>query len=196
MKRLIIAILIVPFSFVKAQAQEISSKTFGIKAGANFSNLRSTDGNNSESADMKVGLHGGVFLNIPVGSIFSINPEVIYSLEGAKDNTDDSKINLNYLNIPILLQYNNESGVFIETGPQIGFLFSAKARYAGTSVDLKDQLEKTNLSWCIGAGYKLLSGVGFNARYNLGLSNIAKNATGDPKTKNNAFQLSLFKSFQ
>lgn len=196
MKRLIIAILIVPFSFVKAQPPEISSKAFGIKAGANFSNLRSTDGNNSKSADMKVGLHGGVFLNIPVGSIFSINPEVIYSSEGAQDNTDDSKINLDYLNIPILLQYNNQSGVFIETGPQIGFLFAAKAKYAGTREDLKDQLEKTNFSWCIGAGYKFYSGVGFNARYNLGLSNIAKNATGDPTTKTNVFQLSLFKSFQ
>ncbi len=131
-----------------------------------------------------------------MGSIFSINPEIIYSLEGAKDNTDNSKINLKYLNIPLLLQYNNQSGVFIETGPQIGFLFSAKAKYAETSVELKNQLANTNFSWCIGAGYKLVSGVGFNARYNLGLSNISKKATGDPKTKTSAFQLSVFKLFQ
>ncbi len=91
---------------------------------------------------------------------------------------------------------NNQSGVFIETGPLIGFLFSAKAKYAGTSVDLKDEFENTNFSWSIGAGYKVVSGVGFNACYNLGLSNIAKNAIGAPTTKTNAFQLSLFKSFQ
>ena len=191
-----IAMLIIPFSFVKAQPQEISSKTFGIKAGANFSNLRSIDGDNSKSADMKLGFHGGVFLNVPVGFIFSIKPEVMYSLEGAQDNTDDSKTNLHYLNIPVLLQYNNQSVIFIETGPQIGFLVSAKAKYAGTRVDLKDQIEKTNFSWCLGAGYILDSGIGFNARYNLGLSNIAKKANGDPKTKSNVFQLGLFKSFQ
>jgi len=129
--------------------------------------------------------------------MFSVQPELVYSMEGAKEEEDDVeiKINLNYINVPVLLQYNS-SGFFAETGPQIGFLTGAKTKVEfddeEEEEDIKDELEGINLSWAIGLGYKLPSGFGFNARYNLGLSNIAKDGTDDDKLKVNTIQIGIF----
>jgi hypothetical protein len=98
------------------------------------------------------------------------------------------------LNIPLLLQYN-ASGFIAETGPQIGFLMSAKAKADDDDVDVKDFFESTNLSWAVGLGYQLPGGIGINARYNLGLSNIAKTEDDDFKYKANTIQIGLSYSF-
>lgn len=196
MRKVILAFSIAAISLGSANAQDAGSIKFGIKAGANFSNLKYKSGGNSESGDMKVGFHAGAFVNIPAGTMFSINPELVYSVEGAKEkDQSDFKENLSYINVPVLVQYNNPSGFLLETGPQIGFLMSAKAKGGGASVDIKDQFKSTNFSWALGAGYKTASGVGFNARYNLGLSNIAKDAGSDESLKASTIQVSLFKSF-
>jgi hypothetical protein len=170
--------------------------TFGLKAGANFSSLKFT-GDESENMDTKIGLNIGGLANIPISDMFSVQPELVYSMEGAKEEEDDVeiKINLNYINVPVLLQYNS-SGFFAETGPQIGFLTGAKTKVEfddeEVEEDIKDELEGINLSWAIGLGYKLPSGFGFNARYNLGLSNIAKDGTDDDKLKVNTIQIGIF----
>ena len=108
--------------------------------------------------------NGGALVNIPVSSQFSVQPEVVYSSEGAK--ATGGKISLNYVNIPVLFQYNN-SGFYGELGPQLGILTSAKAKPDdGDDTDIKDVLKSTNFSLAIGAGYKLTNRLGFGARYN------------------------------
>ena len=59
-------------------------------------------------------------------------------------------------------------------GPQISFLVSAKEKTSGTNEDIKDQFKSTEIAGIIGAGYTLPNGFGFDARYQLGLSSIAK----------------------
>src|SRR5258708_5564415 len=120
-------------SLVISQAQT----RFGIQAGANFANLTGSD---VTGAKMKVDFNAGAFANIPLSSMFSFNPEVLYSGQGAK--FDGGKINLNYINVPVLIQYNNPSGFFAETGPQIGFIMSAKEKAdGGGTTDIKDQVK-------------------------------------------------------
>ena len=62
-----------------------------------------------------------------------------------------------------------------------------------TDTDIKDNLNSTNFSFAIGAGYKLASGLGFGARYNLGLSNIADESESDLKV--GGFQVGLSYTF-
>lgn len=189
-------------SAVAVKAQDGGrSISFGIKAGANFSNLKFKSEGEDDEMERKTGIHAGAFVNIPVGLMFSVNPELVYSQEGAKDEDEgfEVKINLDYINLPVLLQYNNESGFFAETGPQIGFLMSAKTKieFEGDEEeeDVKEEFEKTNLSWAIGAGYRHASGIGFNTRYNLGLSNIAKNGDEGETLKTNTIQVTISKTF-
>ncbi len=166
----------------KAQTQ------FGVKAGANFATLTGSD---VSGAKMQVGANIGVLAHIPLTSMFSFNPEAVYSMQGAK--FDGGHDNLNYLNVPVLFQYNNPSGFLVETGPQVGFLMSAKEHIdGGGSTDIKSDVKSTDFAWAFGVGFKTMSNIGFDARYNVGLSNIAE---GGGKIQNGVFQINVFYLF-
>lgn len=165
------------------QAQKGSIK-FGVKAGANFYKFSGDDADFGDvSPKIQVGIAGGGLVNIPVSDMFSVQPEVLFSMEGTKYEESGDKLmyKTNYINIPVLFQYNNASGFYAETGPQIGFLMSAKADDGDNSTDVKDSFKGTNFSWALGLGYKMKSGFGFGARYNLGLGNIVDESDIDIK---------------
>ena len=85
------------------------------------------------------------------------------------------------------------SGFRIQTGPQISFLLSAKAKNGGT-VDIKDQFNGLDASWMFGASYVTNSGFGVDARYNLGLTNVSED--DDPKVTNRVWQIGVFYQFE
>lgn len=169
-----------------AQAQEGSIK-FGVKAGGNIAMWGGDDVDDDFKS--KFGFHAGGLVNIPVSDMFSVQPELLFSAEGAKfdDGTDETNINFGYLNIPVLLQYNNPSGFYAETGPQLGFLLTAKAKSGDIEIDIKDSYKGINFSWGLGAGFKTSSGFGFGVRYNLGLSSIVDDSDVDVKQSNFGF---------
>ena len=177
---------------VRAQAQI----QVGLKAGANFSTLT---GSGASGATKKVGFQGGVLVGIPLAGALSLQPEVNYSAQGAKANVSGESFTLmqNYLNVPVLVKYEHESGLFAETGPQIGFLMSAKASEGGNSEDVKSSYQSTDFSWAFGLGYQLKSlNAGIDARYNLGLTNDAASGSGSNGTvKTSVFQIGLFYLF-
>ena len=177
---LVLTVFTVSIFGVNAQIQ------FGVKAGANFANMTNAEGSKS-----LVNFNGGALVKIPLADALSLQPEVVYSGQGAK--FDGGKISLNYINVPVLATYTLPVGVFFQTGPQIGFLMSAKQKVDGEdAVDIKSQLKSTDFSWAIGAGYLVTSAnIGFNVRYNLGLSKLADG--GD--SKNTVFQVGVFYLF-
>lgn len=191
MKRLlIVAAFISTGMFVNAQT------TYGVKAGANFYQFGGEDGSDIESQKMKVGFNLGGFVNLALSEQFSIQPELLFSSQGTMQKSGEAKVtwNLNYINIPVMAQYNTASGFYAETGPEIGFLMSAKAKVKvdgeSDSEDIKDQFKGFNFSWGLGAGYKLSSGLGIGARYVLGLANIID--AEEVKVTNNGFHVGLF----
>lgn len=165
---------------------------FGVKAGANFATL---SGQGSEGATTKVDFHGGGFVHIPLVNSFFLQPELLYSRQGAKATSDGVVFNINqsYLNIPVLAKYQHSSGLYGETGPQFGFLLAANVAAGGSSQDVKSSYKSTDFSWAFGVGYKLpLIGAGIDARYNLGLSNIAATDVSGYSVKNSVFQIGVF----
>lgn len=166
---------------------------YGAKAGLNLANFAGdVDGNK-----MKLGIHLGGFADVTLSEQFSFHPELVFSSQGAKSDWEfegmsgTAKTNLTYLNLPLLAQYNHESGFFAQTGPQLGFLLSAKSKADGHKEDVKDGFKTIDFAWAFGAGYLTKSNIGFNARFNLGLSNIAKES-GDYKVRNSVIQLGVF----
>ena len=186
MKKVILCLVIVSLTTLGASAQV----NFGLKAGMNISTLR---GDGVEKANSLIGANVGAFVNIPVSTTFSFQPEVLYSMEGAKEDVFDTKIMLNYVNIPLMLKYTDASGFFGELGPQIGFLTSAKSKINGNTADVKDLFKSTNFSLGIGAGFNFTPSVGVGLRYNLGLSNISEDTNDDVKTGN--FSIGIHYSF-
>lgn len=157
---------------------------FGFKGGVNLANVTG----DMEGTKMKISFHAGAIAKISVSDIFSIQPELVYSNQGAKIEELDATLNLGYLNLPILAQANI-SGFVLETGPQFGYLMSAKVKADGQSGDIKDDLNAIDLGWAVGVGYQMSgSGLGISARYNIGLSSINKTDT-EGKAKNSVIQL-------
>ncbi|HWJ91936.1 MAG TPA: porin family protein, partial [Flavisolibacter sp.] len=113
-----------------------------------------------------------------------------------------SEQDLGYINLPIMLQWKSQGGFFVETGPQAGYLVRAKLESGNTtSVDNKDNYDKFDFSWGAGLGYLSRIGLGINARYNLGLSNVIEDNGGNnssndgPELKNKVIQIGLFWQF-
>lgn len=195
MKKVFLALVLLTTATIVTQAQI----KYGLKAGANFYQLSGKDAEDAgleESRKMKIGIAGGAFVNIPINETFSVQPELLYSMEGNLQKEGDVKVDiaLNYVNIPILLQYN-ASGFYAELGPQIGFLTSAKLKVTDEDdEDIKDSFKGVNFSAAIGLGYKLESGFGFGARYNLGLASIF-DTEEDVKISSSGFHIGVFYTF-
>jgi hypothetical protein len=159
---------------------------YGAKAGLNLSNVSGDVSDNKT----KIALHFGAFANFGIADRFSVQPELVFSAQGAKfeDDGDNDNLKLTYLNIPLLAQYNDPSGFYAESGPQIGFMLSGKYKEDGNTSNIKDGLKTVDLSWGFGAGYKFSEQASAGLRYNLGLSNVND---GSGKIRNSVFQLSV-----
>ncbi|MEO5648973.1 MAG: porin family protein [Ginsengibacter sp.] len=190
MKKTMILAATILFAFgAKAQTEA----HFGIKGGMNASELHNANG--GAKSDTKIGFHAGLLAHIHGHhSNWAIQPELLYSLEGAKQTLSGIKTNTNlsYLNVPVLVQYMFDNGFRIEAGPQVGFLMSAKQKTDNTSVDVKNAYKTTAFSIPVGVGYLTRSGLGFDARYSFGLSDLTD---GGSKVRGNNFQFGLFYQF-
>jgi hypothetical protein len=162
---------------------------FGVKAGLNSASVKVTDG---DDYDSKVGFYLGGLAHIHLTRHFAVQPELIYSTQGGKDG-DDFKLKLNYINVPVLVQYMFNEGFRLETGPQVGFLVTAKTKSGDTEFDVKDDLQSIDFAWTFGAGYLFPSGFGIDLRYNIGISNISENNTFE--ARNRVLQAGVFYQF-
>ena len=177
-------VIVLCISIVAAQETH-----FGLKAGVNIASVNVSPGGDYNS---KAGLHIGGLAHIHLNKNFALQPELVFSMQGGK-NEDDAKLKLNYINIPLLVQYMTENGFRLQTGPQLGLLVSAKAENGDVEVDIKDNFTSTDFSWAFGAGYLFPSGFGLDARYNLGISDVWD--ANSAKMKNSVFQLGVFYQF-
>ncbi|TDX09484.1 porin family protein [Flavobacterium sp. S87F.05.LMB.W.Kidney.N] len=196
MKKVILAaIAVMAFGF--ANAQDVK---FGLKGGINLSSFSG----DIEDASSKVGFQVGGFAEFKLTDKFSIQPELLYSTQGAKFEESEvnyfykEKINTNYLNVPVMAKYYVASKFSVEAGPQIGFLLSAKDKWeemyygeknSGTD-DAKDDIKSVSFGLNVGAGYDFTENVSVGVRYNFGLSNIS-DFDSDAKIHNNVVSLSV-----
>src|SRR5450432_1205600 len=146
---------------------------FGLKAGYNLSSLINSGTNFNSNQKSKSGFNAGVFGSIPLFKSFVLQPEIYYSEQGSQSQDSSAKTNYNYLNIPLLFKYQHSSGIFIETGPQLGFLLNSNYKSGTYTQDLKSVSNSADFSWIIGAGYKILPlSLGLDIRYNYGITNV------------------------
>ncbi|OCA73814.1 porin family protein [Chryseobacterium arthrosphaerae] len=193
MKKILFGLALVAGTFTFAQKTAASSPVrFGLKAGLNISTVSGGD------SSSKAGFYGGAFANIPVAQDFSFQPEVLYSGMGAKAKANsDLKVNLDYISIPLMLQYNALPNLYLEAGPQFSFLINSKLKYKSNSTDGKDVFKGFDFGLGIGAGYYFTQNIGVSARYVAGLTDVIKNRPdlSDDKSKNGVFQIGLAYKF-
>jgi len=205
MKKVSIILLAVFLTASYAHAQF----TFGVRAGFNLTNVsESYDGekpDKDERYKFTPGFQIGVVGDYAISDAISIQPGLLFAQQGAKigwDDDSDAKlvIGLNYLQVPINVQYKLDLGganLLLQAGPYLGFGLGGKLKFwdeKGKRVsddDLK-KLEDEDDWWKfkmggdekkhdlkgLDFGIGLGAGVQFGAiqvgvGYNLGLANMS-----------------------
>ena len=171
----------------------ITSLIFGqkqhtmLKAGVNFANLNSE----SDSFTARISFHAGFGIESELNNHLSLEPEILFSSQGAKVKKRSNVVNsLNYVNLPVMLRYYPDGGFFMEIGPQVGILVSAKQRSDSQYDEDINNLKGQDYGLNLGIGFKSQGSVGINARYYLGLRDINDYEFGE-NLKNSVFQISL-----
>ncbi|MFT2009246.1 porin family protein [Pontibacter sp. 13R65] len=195
MKKLFLVCSILFATATLAQAQ---TAKFGIRGGANISNL-SGDLQNEDLFKNKIGFHAGATLNFGiVGDFFSIQPELLYSVKGFKYDEKvpvllgvgnpgyrEGHVNYNYLDLPILARIK-AGPLYFEAGPQVAYLIGVNNQVKtyssnGTLVsESSSQRSKEGLSdfeagYAAGIGFASNNGISFGLRYNGNFSDFVKN---------------------
>lgn len=165
------------------QAQSVR---FGIKGGINYANQNGTEitvnSSNFDSADAITSYHAGLVTEIKLFDKFAIQPELLYSTQGAtyKNAVEEFKNELGYISIPVLAKIYLSKSLSLELGPQASFLLSERNKF-----DYKES-ETFEFAAVGGLGLNITKNLFLQARYGLGLTEASK----DAKTKNSTFQIS------
>jgi hypothetical protein len=142
---------------------------FGIKGGANVANVNGDIGTALENWKSTVGFCGGIFLELNLGRVLTIQPEVLYTMKGA--DTGTGKLKFDYLEIPILLKLRIPTGSvhpFVFAGPAFGF--TLKAVIDGVKIS---DMPSADYSAVLGGGLQLGRSIHIDARYTMGLQKLA-----------------------
>lgn len=178
---------------------------FGVKAGVNLSNMSVE---NADDKNLRTGFHAGVFGRMGLSEYFSLQPELIYTTKGFKNNYDiavaegDVNFNLNYIELPVNVVYHLSEDFAFMAGPYIGYL-------AGVNVDTnnevlgffdidtdsgidRDNFKPIDIGLTAGLDFTLEQ-FNFGFKYNLGLTGVAKdNIPGEllgDNPRNNVIQI-------
>ena len=192
MRKIILsAIAVMAFGFTNAQETR-----FGVKGGLNVSTLT---GEYEDDTKSLIGFHVGGFAEIKIIERLAIQPELLYSAQGAKFEGfggDKYDAKLDYLNIPVLAKFYITKQFYVEAGPQIGFLLSAKIE----GEDAKDFYKSTDFGFNLGTGYNFTENFSAGARYTIGLSGVYDTDNDDVEdyidsSKNSNFAIFLAYKF-
>lgn len=175
MKKIILsAFAVCAFAFSNAQDSKLS---FGMKAGVNFSSVSGVKGTDGKDAKGRTGFYVGGLAEYKISDKFSIQPEVLYSMEGADKNS------LDYIRIPVMAKYEVVENLSILAGPSFAF------RIAAENALVEKSTKSSDFGLGFGAAYAF-GNIFVDARYNLGLSDI-KDVPGGDAYKNNNIQLGI-----
>src|SRR5580765_3589715 len=166
----------------------------GVKAGANITKV---DGK-SFKQEFRYGYNVGGFAEIKLGGKFSFQPEVLFnqysttldsnykSIYQGVISSNQSKVKLNYLTIPLLLDYKFIGPLHLQAGPQFGVLMNHDKNFLQNG---SEAFKNGDFSFAAGAQIKLAA-LRITGRYLIGLNNI-NDIDNQDKWKNQVVQLSL-----
>lgn len=159
----------------------------GIKGGATFANLTGvTDGSS------KIGFVGGAFVTIKFSDKIAIQGDLLYSQQGVELDVD--KINLDYINFPLVLKYYIIKRINIQAGPQFGTVINdSLGSFLGSNIDFNS----FDVTGVVGIGVDLPLNFRITGRYGFGLSDISfsENDFSIDNSKNSVFSLTAGFSF-
>ncbi|MBX2980527.1 MAG: PorT family protein [Flavobacteriales bacterium] len=218
----------------------------GAKAGLNYNTLGAAKGSqypagiDDPEGENGIGFHLGGYLHIPFSDKVGFRPEVLFSTRNVKDNvneteslnvgqaqitvatTGDAKLNVSYIDVPLLLAITPTEGFGIHVGPVVGLRMGFKnefditqattttvngqssvdtERFTGTSSN-DTGVRGLDLGLALGLGYEMESGLNFGVRFSRSLTSLnddslngALGSTNFVKYNYNVLQVSVGYTF-
>ena len=181
MRKIALLIALTIFGLTQANAQN-----FGFKGGYNYSSFNGDVAKDNTLKGLS-GFYVGALLELPLADVISLQPEVIYSRQGAAWEKDynvpilgkgnlKNDLRLDYLNIPVMAKVNL-GPLFLQGGVQFGFLvgkpevsYTRGAQRVTEKVD-KDAYAAFDFGVGAGLGVNLSQHFFVEARYTHSLTN-------------------------
>ena len=202
-----LAFLLVLASARPTLAQSSRMGQMGLKLGGSLAQYRGDD--TGGGFGNLGGFCGGGVLHLPVSSVFSVQPELLYSQKGAKNQSitmpagyynvsvvGDQR--LNYLEVPVMAKLRSHGGAFLEAGPTFSYLLSAHIvdgqSNGQNKLDNRESFKAFEVGYAAGVGFQSQQGFMFGVRYTHGLTSLYKagaywNIKGEAEVYNQVFQL-------
>lgn len=167
-----------------------------------------------------VGFQGGIFAELPIGSVIAIQPELLFIQKGGKSEYNigtssyERNVIYNYLEVPVLLKVKAGStdgsgvGLFFYGGPFVSYALNGKIKQdvtllgnttnTETDITFDDKDDQRRVDW--GAAFGLgvnLGALVLDLRYDLGINNVlddsatAGNNGDDPYLRTRSIGLTL-----
>ena len=175
MRRGFCIVLVLLGTLARAIPASAAALLIGVRGGMNVANLTGEDVYNNSSS---IGAIGGGFARFRLSDMFSVVPELLYSMKGAEFESEgiEAEQKFRILEIPVHIRaaWRRESklepSVFV--GPALGILLDNKIT-DGAEIDLDHGSKGADFGVVVGAGldYKVGAGVVLlDVRYERGLT--------------------------
>jgi outer membrane protein OmpA-like peptidoglycan-associated protein len=138
--------------YAQSEVKEHYTMSGGLLGAANFSKFRIPDGAGyTVNYGFRPGWAAGAYFNFPVANAFSIEPQVLYSVQNYRLNNtsattpllmNDGKIK--FVSIPLFLKFQAANAIAITAGPQVDFI--TKVADESPSAAVKSDFNKTSFS--------------------------------------------------
>jgi len=172
---------------------------FGLDGGLNYATIAGME-SNTWTRNFNLGFYFDIrmknnwFFNtgVLVKSNFGLDDLTEADLEFLNATTYDTegeyRQRISYFMVPALAKYKFDNNIYVEIGPQFGLMYDAYIEFNsdidGNSARIreknKDAINRFDMGFSAGAGYRLLKGMGWTlgARYYYGLLDVYKDRSG------------------
>jgi len=188
------AALALVLSLLAADSASAQEMRFGVRGGVNFSTVQNEPSLGSGGYTMRQGLVAGAFFAMPLGWVH-LQPEVLYTSKGAALDLQgiDSKLVLDYLEIPVLARWRLGQRLYVAAGPAVAWRLKAVSRtkFSGDTeeMDLGDSVKGYDVG-VVGAVGARFGRFVVDGRYTHGLTDIDSDTSDETTVRNRAITIS------
>ena len=177
--------------------------TIGVKGGVNIASVDTNVPDISDLAESKTGFVGGGFATFGLGSLFALQPELLYSQKGfkAEESGQSAELGLNYFEIPVLavVKLSTTLSPHLYAGPVLSIESKCKVTFEGETETCEEAREGAPRTKGADSGLMFGGGIAFqfgpgslllDAMYYHGLTDISENSDEIDSIKTRTFYLS------
>ncbi|MEM0995530.1 MAG: porin family protein [Bacteroidota bacterium] len=127
----------------------------------------------------KIGYHIGGWATYDFNDWLAMQIEILHSHRGSREVVKDfGQVSLNFIDVPVLLRIrplqNLPREAWVEVGPSVHYLLSAKTGFNNLKVDQSDNYRRVSGELGLGMGTFLTDHIAFFGRWNIGVTNLSR----------------------